>query len=232
MPLIETYGETALIVTLGDRPDIAINRRVHRLAAAVDRVRREANRRGVARAARSVPVIGPPVAGFATLLVPFDAERIDEEGVRALLEPLLAETSDERPMPPGSAEVLAIPVRYGGPDGPDLVEVAERHGLRPSDVVELHASAIYEVLFLGFAPGFGYLGFVPDEIATPRRSTPRPRVTAGSVGIAGNQTCVYPSATPGGWNLIGRTDIPMWNLDRPEPALLEPGRRVRFVPAG
>src|SRR5207253_6512376 len=106
-----------------------------------------------------------------------------------------------------------------------LAVVAERHGLRTSDVVELHSAATYEVLFLGFAPGFGYLGFVPDEIATPRLSTPRPRVAAGSVGIAGNQTCVYPFATPGGWNLIGRTGARMWDIGQAEPALLRPGQR-------
>jgi KipI family sensor histidine kinase inhibitor len=128
-------------------------------------------------------------------------------------------------------DTIEIPVRYGGPDGPDLEEVASRHGLTSADVVELHAGARYRVLFLGFAPGFAYLGGLPAAIATPRRASPRERVPAGSVGIAGEQTGVYPLSMPGGWNLIGRTDLVLFDPLRPEPALLRPGAPVRFVPA-
>jgi KipI family sensor histidine kinase inhibitor len=123
-----------------------------------------------------------------------------------------------------------VPVRYGGPDGPDLAEVAARTGHSEADVVRLHAAVEYRVFCVGFVPGFPYLGLVPEELALPRRATPRLRVPAGSVAIAGRQTGIYPADTPGGWHLIGRTDLPVWDPGREPPALLQPGARVRFVP--
>jgi len=249
-PRIETFGDSAVIVALGNTADIAINRRVHRLVRAIDglRVGQDTAVEGKAASGKAAsgqaapaalhtardrqrpPPVGLPVAGYASVLVPFDSEEIGEDDVRSLLEPLLADLLDDAEQAATTQEPLTIPVRYGSEDGPDLVELADRHGIRPVDVIELHAATIYEVLLLGFAPGFGYLGPVADEIATPRRPTPRPRVPAGSVGIAGNQTCVYPFASPGGWNLVGRTGMRMWDVTRSEPALLAPGRRVRFVP--
>ena len=126
--------------------------------------------------------------------------------------------------------LVEVPVRYGGADGPDLEDVARLHGLRPSDVVELHASVEYEAFFLGFAPGFAYLGPLPASLVTPRLDVPRPRVPAGSVAIAGAQSAIYPTDTPGGWRLIGRTDLRPWDVARDPPALILPGDRVRFVP--
>ncbi len=98
--------------------------------------------------------------------------------------------------------------------------------------MELHASVTYRVFLLGFVPGFAYLGTLPEALALPRRGSPRSRVPAGSVAIAGRQTAVYPSATPGGWHLIGRTDARMWDVTAESPSLLRPGQRVRFVPLG
>ena len=123
-----------------------------------------------------------------------------------------------------------IPVRYGGADGPDLLEVAERVGLASERVAELHASVVYRVAILGFMPGFAYLGELPQALRLPRRDTPRTRVPAGSVAIAGLQTAVYPAATPGGWHLLGRTDVRLWDIDRDPPAMLRPGDQVRFEP--
>ena len=123
-------------------------------------------------------------------------------------------------------------VRYGGDGGPDLVEVAERLGLAPRQVVELHASVLYRVAILGFMPGFAYLGEVPEALRLARRETPRGRVPAGSVAIAGRQTAVYPAATPGGWHLIGHTDTLLWDIERDPPAILRPGDHVRFEPVG
>jgi len=125
---------------------------------------------------------------------------------------------------------IDIPVVYGTAAGPDLGEVARHAGLTEKQVVELHASVDYVVWFLGFQPGFPYLGGLPEQLATPRRDEPRLLVPAGSVGIGGTQTGIYPLATPGGWQLIGHTPLPLFDPHRDEPVLLRPGDTVRFIP--
>lgn len=129
-----------------------------------------------------------------------------------------------------AARSIDIPVYYGGESGPDLESVAALNGLTPDDVVQLHSNAAYLVYFLGFVPGFAYLGGLPEALSTPRLPAPRARVPAGSVGIAGSQTGVYPFATPGGWRLIGRTPLAMFQADRNHMSLLEIGDQVRFQP--
>jgi len=125
---------------------------------------------------------------------------------------------------------IDIPVVYGTAAGPDLGEVARHAGLTEKQVVELHASVDYVVWFLGFQPGFPYLGGLPEQLATPRRDEPRLLVPAGSVGIGGAQTGIYPIATPGGWQLIGHPPLPLFDPHRDEPVLLRPGDTVRFIP--
>lgn len=125
---------------------------------------------------------------------------------------------------------IEIPVVYGGAAGPDLAVVAAHCGLSEKQVVELHSSVEYVVWFLGFQPGFPYLGSLPEQLHTPRRAEPRLHVPAGSVGIGGPQTGVYPLATPGGWQLIGHTSLSLFDPERDEPILLRPGDSVRFVP--
>lgn len=125
---------------------------------------------------------------------------------------------------------IDIPVIYGGEAGPDLEEVARHHQLTAKQVVELHASANYVVYFIGFQPGFPYLGGLDNRLHTPRRAEPRVRVPAGSVGIGGSQTGIYPLASPGGWQLIGRSDLPLFNPQHQPPTLLRPGDSIRFVP--
>jgi KipI family sensor histidine kinase inhibitor len=120
---------------------------------------------------------------------------------------------------------VTIPVRY---DGPDLADVAASAGVSPEQVVELHTSAPWTVAFTGFAPGFGYLVGGDKRLTVPRRTTPRTRIPAGSVGLAGEFSGVYPNDSPGGWQLIGHTDTRIWDLGRDPPALLRPGVRVRF----
>jgi inhibitor of KinA len=126
--------------------------------------------------------------------------------------------------------VVEIPVCYARPHAPDLDELAARHGLPPGEVVRLHSSADYVVCFLGFVPGFPYLAGLPDVLATPRLAVPRKKVPAGSVAIGGAQAGIYPFATPGGWRLIGRTPLHLFQVERDPPALLSAGDRVRFVP--
>jgi len=125
---------------------------------------------------------------------------------------------------------IEIPVIYGGSFGPDLDEVAGHCGLSPRQVVELHSSVDYIVYFLGFQPGFAYLGGLAQKLETPRRAEPRLIVPAGSVGIGGSQTGIYPLATPGGWQLIGQTPVQLFNPTAEMPTLLTPGDTVRFVP--
>lgn len=124
-----------------------------------------------------------------------------------------------------------VPVRYGGDEGPDLEPLARARGLAPEEVVRLHASVEYYVYMIGFTPGFPYLGGLSEQLHHPRLSRPRVHVPAGSVGIGGPQTGIYPLDSPGGWHLIGRTDIVLFDADRDPPALLEPGDRIRFVPS-
>jgi KipI family sensor histidine kinase inhibitor len=138
------------------------------------------------------------------------------------LVPLLADLQVREE--PAGPEV-EIPVAY---DGPDLAEVAELAGIDQDEVVRRHAAAHYTVAFCGFAPGFGYLTGLPAELHLPRRTTPRTAVEAGSVGIAGEFAGVYPRRSPGGWQLLGRTDAVLWDADRDPPALLAPGTKVRF----
>ncbi|QKG20942.1 5-oxoprolinase subunit B family protein [Actinomadura verrucosospora] len=126
----------------------------------------------------------------------------------------------------GSAAAVEIPVAY---DGPDLAEVAALTGLTPDGVAAAHAGTAWRVAFTGFAPGFGYLDGGDPRLDVPRRGTPRVRVPAGAVGLAGRYSGVYPVASPGGWQIIGRTDAVLWDLDRAPPALLRPGVKVRFV---
>jgi inhibitor of KinA len=164
---------------------------------------------------------------YCSVLIKFDALLLGHE---ELQETLLGCVERMKKVALPEPRLIEIPVCYGGDFGPDLNEVAELHGLRPESAVELHASTTYRVYFLGFAPGFAYLGELPEALGTPRLATPRRSVPAGSVGIAGSQTGVYPIATPGGWRLLGRTPLGMFRPDRPEMSLLAIGDAVRFVP--
>lgn len=125
--------------------------------------------------------------------------------------------------------LIEIPVRYGGDHGPDLPSVAAHTGLSIDEVVRRHSEAKYVVYFLGFQPGFAYMGGLPAALATPRRAEPRLSVPAGSVGIGGEQTGIYPAAAPGGWQLIGRADVALFDPARDKPSLLAPGDTVRFL---
>ncbi|WP_274650938.1 5-oxoprolinase subunit PxpB [Paenibacillus humicola] len=133
-------------------------------------------------------------------------------------------------LPVQQAKTVEIPVCYGGEFGPDLETVAEQNGLTPQEVIDIHSGADYLVYMLGFAPGFAYLGGMSERIAAPRRQTPRLAIPAGTVGIAGKQTGVYPIETPGGWQLIGRTPMELFLPKSWPPALLEAGNVVRFYP--
>jgi inhibitor of KinA len=164
---------------------------------------------------------------YCSLLIKFDPLRWRHEKLEQELRKYLVRLDKVRLPQPRHVE---IPVCYGGEFGPDLEDVAATHGILPERVIELHTSATYLVYFLGFTPGFAYLGELPKELVTPRLPSPRKRVPAGSVGIAANQTGVYPFETPGGWRLLGRTPVSMFRTDRDGLSLLSIGDRVRFAP--
>jgi inhibitor of KinA len=162
---------------------------------------------------------------YCSLLVSFDACKVDHAKVEATLRKYDRRAKDIAMASPRRVE---IPVCYGGEFGPDLENVASMHGLTPEGAVELHTSQTYHAYFLGFAPGFAYLGDLPVEIATPRLATPRKKVAAGSVAIAGRQTGIYPFATPGGWRILGRTPVAVFRSDREPMELISVGDEVRF----
>jgi inhibitor of KinA len=164
---------------------------------------------------------------YTSLMVTFDPCQVDHGEVEFALGQYEKRAKVARPPKP---RTVLIPVCYGGEFGPDLDNVAKLHGIKTSEVIQLHSSRTYHAYFLGFAPGFAYLGDVPEQIATPRLDTPRKEVPTGSVGIAGKQTAVYPFASPGGWRLIGRTPMQMFRVDRNPMGMISIGDKVKFRP--
>ena len=164
---------------------------------------------------------------YCSLLIRFDPLRLDHDAVGELVHACLDRLG---PVALPEPRTIEIPVCYGGEFGPDLLDVANLHGLSPEGVIEMQTSGTYTVFFLGFVPGFAYLGGLPDRLATPRLKSPRKQVPRGSLGIAGNQTGIYPFSTPGGWRLLGRTPLEIFRPDRANMSLLSIGDRVRFVP--
>ena len=162
---------------------------------------------------------------YCSLLVSFDLSQVDHREVETTLRHY-EQRAEEKALP--EPRTVEIPVCYGGEFGPDLDELAATHKLSAARVIELHTSRTYHAYFLGFAPGFAYLGDLAPEIAMPRLATPRKKVAAGSVGIAGTQTAVYPFATPGGWRLIGRTPLEMFRKEREPMGMISMGDEVRF----
>jgi inhibitor of KinA len=203
-----------LLVEFEQRIDPTVNDRVIQLAERLAR-----------RVRSSVRDIVP---AYCSIGIHFDPLLTD----LAALERVIGEEAQqlEHAEPREPAHVIDIPVRYGGAAGPDLGAVAAWAGCSAEEVVARHTARTYRVYMLGFVPGFSYMGRVDSSIAAPRHRVPRERVPAGSVGIAGEQTGVYPISTPGGWQLIGRTELAMFDATRTPPSLLNPGDFVRFVP--
>jgi KipI family sensor histidine kinase inhibitor len=174
---------------------------------------------------------------YCSLLIKFDPLKIGHKELEAIVQTYLDRLENVTLPEPRQME---IPVCYGGDYGPDLNDVAAMHDMKPEHVIELHVSVNYHVYFLGFVPGFAYLGEMPAALLTPRLPSPRRRVPAGSVGIAGTQTAIYPFATPGGWRLLGRTPVQIFRPERSvmdqdvmnqdAMSLLSIGDRVRFTP--
>jgi inhibitor of KinA len=178
--------------------------------------------------AHPIPGIRETVPSYCALLVIYDPQLSSAATMRFALEQALTQMTGGVH---SAGRLIEIPVHYGAGDGPDLQDVADFHQLSSEEVIALHTAPTYRVAMLGFAPGFAYLLGLDSRLATPRLATPRTHVAPGSVGIAGNQTGVYALSTPGGWRIIGRTPLPLFDPTRPEPFLLHAGDSVRFVQA-
>jgi 5-oxoprolinase (ATP-hydrolysing) subunit B len=208
--VISRLGESTLVLDVPGELSLDVQRRIWMLA---DEVRAWAQ-------------VREAIAGMNNLTVIFEWK---DEPADTLCSKLQRAWENALPSDEARLSPVEIPVRYGGDKGPDLPYVAEHARMSEEEVIALHSGAEYVVFFVGFQPGFAYLGGLNPAIATPRHTHPRPRVPAGSVGIGGEQTGVYPIESPGGWQLIGRTDAVMFDPLRAKPALLQPGDRVRFI---
>jgi KipI family sensor histidine kinase inhibitor len=208
---IASAGDSALVIEFPQTIAPSINARAITLADAMRR--------------RCGSAVRDAVVGYASLTVYFDPLVVDASWMEAEIRDI-AGIADESAAPRG--KVFDVPVCYGEEFGPDLQEVAAFAGCSEEEVIAIHEAATYRVYMVGFVPGFAYMAVVDDKIAAPRRPTPRSAIPAGSVAIAGRQTGIYPSVTPGGWNLIGRTPIKPFDMSRAEPVLLRAGDAVRF----
>ena len=208
-------GDSAVTVAFPQKIDEAINRQIRRFCAKLEQA--------------AVPGIVEYVPTYCAVTVHYDPEVLSygvlERELWNLLEDPSAAQDDDH-----AVKIVKIPVVYGGEYGPDLESLAKLHDMTPEQVIDIHSGKDYLIYMLGFTPGFPYLGGMDPRIATPRLKTPRTRIPAGSVGIAGEQTGVYPLDSPGGWQLIGRTPLALFDPKREEPFLLSAGDRVRFCP--
>jgi KipI family sensor histidine kinase inhibitor len=208
---VEPASDSALFISFGDAISLEAHHRVILLFKAIQGLRD--------------PRIWNLHPAYSSLLIDFDPVRLTHEELENVLAPLLAESG---PSSLAAARQIEIPVCYDPELGPDLVMVAEHCHLTEEEVIAMHTGGDYFVYFLGFSPGFGYLGGLPNQLHVPRLATPRRQVQAGSVGLAGPQTGIYPNDSPGGWQLIGRTPWRMFDPRADPPSRLYPGDRVRF----
>jgi KipI family sensor histidine kinase inhibitor len=202
------FGEAALLVELEQRIDPAIAARAAAIADAWEALGH-----------------GPAVPTYAAVLLRWDPLALDPSDAERAARGVVASAAAVAPL--GTGRTILVPTRY---DGPDLAEVARASGLSVSAVIEAHTGREHIAYFLGFMPGFAYCAGVDPRIVAPRRASPRARVPAGAVAVADGQTAVYPAASPGGWRLLGTTDLVVFDAAQDEPALIRPGDRLRFVP--
>ena len=217
-PRILPANDSSLLIEFGNSIDYSINARVYSLQHEIER-------------SSLIDAVIETIPSYRSLLVEYDIAALDYVDIRDQVAALIEKTvaTDGAGTEIGS-DSHQIPVAYGGEFGPDLETVAEHAGITIDEVIAIHSGTDYHVFMLGFAPGFPYLGGMDERIACPRLSTPRTRVPAGSVGIAEAQTGVYPNESPGGWQLIGRTPIALFDVDADPPAAMLPGTQVNFVP--
>ena len=212
-PQIKITGDTSVAVVFGNEISIDINTKIRAFDEAL--------------AEEQIDGVYETVPTYCSLTIHYAPERIRYEELKERLEALLAVSHKAQKL---NTIVMEIPVVYGGEYGPDLETVAAHNGMSPEDVIRIHSGAEYLIYMLGFTPGFSYMGGMDESIATPRLKTPRVLIPAGSVGIAGKQTGIYPIDSPGGWQLIGRTPVKLYDAHRDTPILLDAGLHVKFIP--
>ena len=210
---ILTVGDCAVSVEFGQEISLEINHKVMALKMVLER--------------EPIRGIVELIPTYCSLLIQYDPMDLRYGQLRDRLEALVTQL-DEVEMPP--KQVVEIPVAYGGEYGPDLGEVARAHNISEDEVIKLHSEPEYPIYMLGFVAGFPYLGGMNKAIATPRKKSPRLKIEAGSVGIAGEQTGIYSVESPGGWQIIGRTPLKLYDVNRNEPVLLKAGQYIKFKP--
>ena len=209
--MLKPLGDSSILVQLGEAIDPALNQRVHALDALL----------------QSIPAVIETIPAYCTLLVHYDPLATTYEQIKNLIEEKISQLDESTHRP---SRRLEIPVLYGGASGPDLEPVATTLALSHSELIRLHSEREYTVYMMGFTPGFPYLGILNEKLTLPRMSTPRTRVPAGSVAIAGSQTGIYPVDSPGGWHIIGHTPLKLFDPLSEKPFLFAPGDVVKFIP--
>ncbi len=211
-PRIVALGDSSILIQLGEEIDPAINQRVHALANLI--------------ANSAINGVIETVPAYATLLVHYDSLILSFTQIKNLLREKLAQIQEDESRKP---RLVEVPVRYGGALGPDLEAVAAHLGLSVEDVIRIHSEKIYTIYMMGFTPGYPYMGKLDDALVMPRLETPRTRVPAGTIAIAGSQTGIYSIESPGGWNLIGWTPLKLFDPNSDTPFLFAPGDEVKFI---
>ena len=212
-PKFTLAGDQAVSVELGNEIDPAVNKRIHSLKRIVQE--------------RSIPGLRDLIPTYNSLLVQYDPITIGLEDLQNIVVDAFGNLDEHST---DSIRIVLLPTLYGGEYGPDLEFISDQASMTKEEVVTTHSSTDYLVYMLGFTPGFPYLGGLDNRLATPRLETPRPTIPSGSVGIAENQTGVYPTVSPGGWRLIGRTPLDLFDAYREPASLISAGDYVRFVP--
>ena len=209
--MLKPLGDSSILIQLGDAIDLALNARVHALSAFL----------------QTSPAVIETVPAYCTVLVHYDPLTTTYNQIKNIIEEKISLLDDSTHRP---SRRLEIPVLYGSASGLDFESVAATLALSPSELIRLHSERKYTVYMMGFTPGFPYLGILNEKLTLPRMSTPRTRVPAGSVAIAGSQTGIYPVDSPGGWHIIGHTPLKLFDPTSETPFLFAPGDTVKFIP--
>lgn len=209
--MLKPLGDSAILIQLGDAIDPTLNQRVHALDALL----------------QTIPTVIETVPAYCTVLVHYDPLATTYNQIKTLIEEKISHLDESTHR---LSRRLEIPVLYGSASGPDLEPAATTLALSPSELIRLHSEREYTVYMMGFTPGFPYMGILDKRLTLPRLSTPRTRVPAGSVAIAGSQTGIYPVDSPGGWHIIGHTPLKLFDPTSDNPFLVSPGDIVKFIP--